>query len=493
MQQSDFGPDRIFPPATGLISARRNLLSHLLRLADVRLASGPTSGGAEDPFGQGDAYLDALQHIAELLDPSFRPSVLTTADSMRAALKRLDALWTEIVIAEADPLSAQKACDYAHKLLSRFPMATACYVNECANSFAEPQIALDLLAHASRFIGTMEDGVRIGRAQSHVVRVILQRRNTGASMAPEPQAEVCAPEPVKSVVAAASATPPALVLANGHRAALNRLMEMAEIFYNRSSLDMPVALRLFPLVVAPTGAGKSFLIKKAAEILKADYLKVTRGDWCPRGAKSGRPTTFLILDRLLASDRVCFHLDEGDKFILDVAKEWSAGIGSDLWNILDGHFPIRDYLHETKFGDKPAPTVQEMEGKIRTKLWIVGSGTWQDVFARARKSASLGFTTAPVATQVTADTIRLAGAISPELLLRFNSDLIFLNYPTPEETPGLLRSTGITAIADELGITLTADDVDWQRGGMRVLETLATRLTIEKHRRGKSARDKTSI
>lgn len=492
MQQSDFGPDRIFPPATGLISARRNLLSHLLRLADVRLASGPTSGGAEDPFGQGDAYLDALQHIAELLDPSFRPSVLTTADSMRAALKRLDAIWTEIVIAEADPLSAQKACDYAHKLLSRFPMATACYVNECANSFAQPQIALDLLAHASRFIGTTEDGVRIGRAQSHVVRVILQRRNTGASMAPEPQAEVCAPEPVKSVVAAASATPPALVLANGHRAALNRLVEMAEIFYNRSATGMRIALRLFPLVVAPTGAGKSFLIKQAAAILKADYFKITRGDWCPRGTKVGRPTTFLILDRLLTNDRVCLHLDECDKWSLDFTKEWSAGIGSDLWNTLDGHFPIQDYLRETKFGDTPAPAIHEVEEKIRTRLWIVGSGTWQDEFIRGNKAASLGFTPAPIASQVTADTIRRAGAISPELLLRFNSDLIFLNYPSPEETPGLLRSSGITAMADELGITLTASDVDWQRGGMRVLETLATRLTIEKYRRARSSRDNSS-
>lgn len=485
MKQSDLGPDRIFPPATGLISTRRNLLSHLLRLADARLASGPTGGSAEDPFGQGDVYMDALQHISELLDPNFQPSVLTTADSMHAALKRLEALWTEIVIAEADPVSAQKACDYAHRLLSRFPMATACYVNECANSFAEPQVALDLLAHASRFIGTMEDGVRIGRAQSHVVRVILQRRGTGESMPPEPQAEACVTPPAKTVAVAVTATPPAPFLANGHRAALSRLMEMAEVFYSRSATGMKIAPRLFPLVVAPTGAGKSFLIRHAAALLKSDYFKITRGDWCPRGAKAGRPTTFLILDLLLKGNRVAVHLDECDKWNLDVSKEWSAGIGSDLWNTLDGFFPIHDYLRETKFEDKLEPTVQKIEEAVRSKLWIVGSGTWQDVFAKGAKAAAMGFSSATATAGVTVEAIRRAEAISPELLLRFNSELIFLHYPSTEETPELLRAAGITAVADELGIALTPGDVDWQRGGMRALETLATRLAIEKYRRTK--------
>ncbi|MEN9404229.1 MAG: hypothetical protein RL091_2932 [Verrucomicrobiota bacterium] len=71
---------------------------------------------------------------------------------------------------------------------------------------------------------------------------------------------------------------------------------------------------------------------------------------------------------------------------------------------------------------------------------------------------------------------------------RFNSDLVFLNFPSQSETADLLRETGITALADELGIRVTLDDVVWAKGGMRVLEALATRLTLEKYRHGKAAK-----
>jgi len=472
------GPDLIFPPATGLISTRRNLLSHLIRLANTRLAPGYSGGGAGDPFGQGDAYLNALQHIAELLDPSFKSSVLTMPESKRAVLKRVEELWTEIVIADADRASAKDACDYAHKLLSRFPGATASYINECASSFTEPQVALDLLAKASRFIETTEDAFRVDRAQKHAVQVILLRKKTipPESLRPAP--------PLPSAIEATPAGEP--LLTESHRAALSKLIEIGELFYSRPVTSSQIALRLHVLIVAPTGAGKSWLSRKAAASLGADYFKVTRGDWCPRGSKSGRPTTFLILDRLVKSERVCLVLDECDKWNLDQKSEWSAGLQSDLWNTLDGHFPIEDYLRETKFEDVPKPSFSELKDRVRSRLWIIGAGTWQHVFAKGRK-ASMGFSSKQPTTPVTGDDIRQSEMISPELLLRFNSDLIFLDYPSKEETPVLLRSAGITAMAEELGITLTQDDVDWQRGGMRVLETLATRLTLAKYRRTRKA------
>lgn len=486
MQQSDLGPDRIFPPATGLISARRNLLSHLLRLADMRLASGPTSGGAWDPFGQGDAFLDALQHISELLDPSFRPSVLTTADSMRAALTRLEALWTEIVIAEADPLSAQKACDYSHKLLTRLPMATACYVNECATSFAEPQMALDLLAYASRFISNHEERAQVGRAQDYALEVLLKHK-----ILPVP------PPPAESDLPAAVARPqrtettlepatPAMIPAAGHKAALERITEMGELFFERPANTTHLTLRASVLVIGPTGAGKTFLAKQAARQLRAEYFRVTRGDWIPQGARTKtRPTTFQILDRLLASERLAIHCDEIEKMDIDFSKEWSAGIGSDLWNTLEGIFPIREYLADTKFGDRPVPTVEEVERKIRTSMWVIGSGAWQAVFEQNGKTISFNPNQDGGGGDVTVESIRKAALISPEILLRFNSDIVFLPYPGRHETAALLVSTGIAALAAELGITIADGDVNWNQGGMRILETIATRLALEKLRRSK--------
>jgi hypothetical protein len=56
---------------------------------------------------------------------------------------------------------------------------------------------------------------------------------------------------------------------------------------------------------------------------------------------------------------------------------------------------------------------------------------------------------------------------------------VFLLYPTPEETSQLLESTGITALASQVGATISPEQLDWNLGGMRVLENLATRLVIE--------------
>jgi hypothetical protein len=68
--------------------------------------------------------------------------------------------------------------------------------------------------------------------------------------------------------------------------------------------------------------------------------------------------------------------------------------------------------------------------------------------------------------------------ISPELLLRF-SEPVFLHYPTAQETSQLLDSTGISALANQVGATISPEQLDWNLGGMRVLENLATRLVIE--------------
>lgn len=493
MLPTDHGPDRVFPPATGRTTARRNLLLHLIRLANQQ---GPVEASGfivNDSYGQGTVYLSALQHIAEILDPSTPASPLDSPDAVTGFLAQLKALWTEVVVGEADPATAGEACAYAHKLIARFPAATAYYVNECAHYLDEAQVAVDLLAHASRFITNMQEGALVGRAHVYALRVLLAQMNSGTARKSAAPAVPTIPA-VSPMPCAVVPLPPArpIILTENHRVALEQLAMMGELFYGPRASALPLTLRLFPLLVGPTGAGKTFLVKRTAAQLKATYFKVTRGDWIPRGARSGRPTAFQILDRLLASERLCLHLDECDKWDLDFSREWSAGLGSDLWNTLDGDFQVRDYLGETKFGDQPPPTVPEVEHKIRTGLWIVGSGTWQRVFAQGNRTISFGVNPGADAAPISAGAIAKSGMISPELLLRFNSDLVFLNYPAKSETLGLLRSTGISALADELGSTVAASDVDWGQGGMRALETLATRLTLEKYRRTKSAKSESS-
>jgi SpoVK/Ycf46/Vps4 family AAA+-type ATPase len=237
-------------------------------------------------------------------------------------------------------------------------------------------------------------------------------------------------------------------------------------------------LRLNGLIVGPTGAGKSFLAESVARQLGAKYFRVTRGDWLPTGCRDKRSTAFQVLDQVLSYDRVVLHLDELDKFS-NLQGEWSASIGADLWNILDKKFQITEYLRETTFKEGEKITEQDVARRVRLGLWILGSGTWQDVFANSRGRPSIGFGCGRAeASDVGFAEIVRSNEISPELLLRF-SEPVFLHYPTEEETSQLLDSTGISALASQVGATISAEQLDWNLGGIRVLENLATRLVIE--------------
>ncbi len=271
----------------------------------------------------------------------------------------------------------------------------------------------------------------------------------------------------------------AMIETNSNRAAIDTVLAMGKLFYSGMRVLPSVKLRLFPLLIGPTGSGKSFLVEKVAQKLDAEYLKITRGDWLVTGSRGGRSTMYQILDRVVSEDRVLVHLDELDKFHDLRSGEWASSIGTDLWNLLDGKFQIHEYLRETEFPEGKKPTVLSIALRIRSKLWIVGSGTWQEVFERNRSGAALGFLGNQHAKAVDLGAIAKSGMISPELLHRFNGDAVFVDYPTVEETAQLLESSGIARLAKQAGVPITPKEVDWRQGGMRVLETIATRLVLE--------------
>ena len=270
-----------------------------------------------------------------------------------------------------------------------------------------------------------------------------------------------------------------------HQTAHETLTVLGQLFYTRQCEHQLIKPRLFPLIVGPTGSGKSHLVERLASEIEADYFKVTRGDWIPQGAKTARPTMYQIIDRAWSRERVLLHIDELDKFQIDFrAGDWGAGISSDLWNILDGKFSFAEYLRETDFGEQK-PSLEVLMYRVRSSLWIVGSGTWQDLFSHSRLGATVGFLGSAVAATVVAHDIIQAGVIPSELLHRFNNDLLFLKYPTTEETAKLLVSTGLAAMAKTQGVTLTPEMIDWNNGGIRALETVATRLSVDLYRKQK--------
>lgn len=269
--------------------------------------------------------------------------------------------------------------------------------------------------------------------------------------------------------------------------ALYQCIKLGMMCYD-DTIKFPSALRprLFPLLIAPTGAGKSMLVAECARHLKACYLRTQRGDMAPQGARGLRPTLFRILDLLLQHERVLWHMDELDKFGTDTAtatpsgnNEWGAGIYSDIWSALDGVFPIHAYLQQLK------ARVDEgfLQSRVRYGLYIVGSGTWQQLFSQ-RTRPSMGFANERKAAprSVTAGDVAKSQLISPELLARFNADFLILNYPDEKEAMSLVERTGMARLAAETGYRITAEDLDFRRGGFRVLEALLTKLLLLRHR-----------
>jgi len=266
-----------------------------------------------------------------------------------------------------------------------------------------------------------------------------------------------------------------------------QLVLMGEVFFLQDFAGLTIRPRLFPLVVGPTGAGKTFLVQRVAKRLSATHLRITWGDWIPRGARDGlgAQTTFAILEALEQADALLLHIDELDKCREDYRNAWSRSVANDLWNVMDGLFPVADYL-KAKGVPVTRELIEAMNNKVRSSLMLVGSGTWQAVF-NERPRPDVGFMvqcpTEPDDVALTAR-IRAAKSIPDELLARFASELLFLHYPNSiEEKKELLDSSGILALAERLGHPINVNELDLNGVGMRKIESLATQLLLNLRRR----------
>jgi len=279
------------------------------------------------------------------------------------------------------------------------------------------------------------------------------------------------------------------MLTSSQRHVFETLVLYGEAFFAREFGALKIKPRLFPLIVGPTGAGKSFLVRNVAEQLDAHYFRLTFGDWLPRGvrADSGGQTAFTIISTVLEESRVVLHIDELDKMREDYEHQWTRSVANDVWNVLDGILPVRDYYKARNQAPSPEQ-IRDTEALMREQLWIVGSGTWQSVFEENARRP-LGFAKVDGGFRDTShvlEKIRAIKAIPEELLARFSSSLLLLQYPDSDaEKHALLEQSGILALAARAGRPIHVSDLDFNQGGMRRLESLATDLLLELRRQRK--------
>lgn len=223
--------------------------------------------------------------------------------------------------------------------------------------------------------------------------------------------------------------------------ALERLRACGDLYFNPAPSG-PLTPRLIPLLVGPSGSGKTHLVRAFAREQSMPILRLTVGDWIVSGAR--RTSTLEQLRVFLDThDRFVLHLDELDKFKMH-DDAWSHAVFGELFAVLD-----RD-VSAAVDGDKPWTSAHAE--KLKHQVFIVGSGTWQELWA-ADTGGTLGFHPGGVSQPESAARrcarIRQASLIPAELLNRFHDRwLVLENYTTGD----------FEAIAAKLGFNLSALD-----------------------------------
>lgn len=273
------------------------------------------------------------------------------------------------------------------------------------------------------------------------------------------------------------------ILTRNQQLVLGRLTDLADAFFSQEHMG-PIRPRLFPLVAGPTGAGKSFLAKQTAQRLNASFITLTAGDWVPLGAAADyEASMYTILAKLAHSERVVLCLDEVDKVRIDVDGTWGRSVASDIWRVLDQNLPVAGFLKS------PRATLQSVDiseeklvARVASGLWIVGAGTWQTLY-EAKPQMGFGCHTSLVKVRLNGDAIAKGSSIPTELLMRFHPDVLQMSYPTGEETEVIYRESGLSAAAAAVGLNLEPGLHDWNKGGMRSLESLWGEVAIRRRKK----------
>ena len=255
---------------------------------------------------------------------------------------------------------------------------------------------------------------------------------------------------------------------HGQELAFAALLEIAGAFFEMDWPDGGLRPRLDPLIVGPTGMGKSHLIRAVARKLELPILRLTYNEWLVTGAREMPHTLNRVHDFLESNVRGLIHIDELDKFKNSHRTDWSTAVHGELFLLLDRS------LQQPTRGSSWTPILQS---RLRKAFLIIGSGTWQLTWSATAKPA-MGFqTSTAIAPGMMQREIEKSGVIPAELFRRFNSDLIILPPATEADYRRGAAIFDLERMAKGLGIDLDyANAVERGLGARWLEETLALLL-----------------
>jgi hypothetical protein len=182
-----------------------------------------------------------------------------------------------------------------------------------------------------------------------------------------------------------------------------------------------VAVRNKPLMVGPSGTGKTALVRRLASLERLPLLVINAASWIVYGATT-TPHTLTVVRRFVSSNpRSIIFIDELDKIAHGEATfshPWSSAVLAEILATLDA--------------DKKLGACGWKDSDIehlRKSCFVCGAGAWQLHAAQARQEKNLSY----------ADRILEEAGIPEEVLFRFNSSLVEIRPPKESDFRAAIR------------------------------------------------------
>jgi MoxR-like ATPase len=216
--------------------------------------------------------------------------------------------------------------------------------------------------------------------------------------------------------------------------ALKALHAIAELSQDNTHQFADI-FRCMPLIVGPSGVGKTHTVRAFAEQLGRPMLRLAIGDWIVAGAAKFECTYQTLLK----------HLDEHGKIVLFIDElckaghnhentAWSAAVITELFALLDRQI---SYSGTSELAWKPEHSL-----RLKRDVIIVGAATFQNVW-NGLNAPKMGFASSPVTSASVVQAVRKAQVLPLEMLNRFMDQWLVIDPYTQADFARLTKQRKI--------------------------------------------------